>query len=121
MISLGMSSIHPTGPLRRRIMSPTLAYVSPVPWEFGVNIMRMAVVWLQSSSGLWCGLKDPVRYPFLEDSNGDGPHTQIRLNLSKTDVPQAETNRAQQSIKWYRRWAFYGHKGLFECPVRHLP
>ena len=53
VINLGMSSIRPTGPLRHRIMSPTLAYVSLVPSEFGVNIMRMAVVWLQSSSA--CG------------------------------------------------------------------
>ena len=59
VISLGMSSIHPTGPLRCRIMSATLAYISPVPYVLGVNIMRMADVWLQSSSGLWCGLKDP--------------------------------------------------------------
>ena len=39
-----------------------------------------------------------IRYPFLEDSHGDGLHAQIRLNPSKTDVPQVETNRAQQSI-----------------------
>ena len=37
------------------------------------------------------------------------------------DVLQAETNRAQQSIKWYRRWAFYGRKGFFKRPVRYLP
>ena len=49
----------PTGPLRRRIISPTLAYVIFVPSVFGVKMMRMAVVRLQSSSGLWCGLNDP--------------------------------------------------------------
>ena len=98
VISLGMSSIHPTGPLRHRIMSPMLAYVSPVPWEFGVNIIRMAVVGLQSSSGLWCRLKDPFDIHSSRTATVDGSHMQIHLNLSKTDVPQAETNRAQQSI-----------------------
>ena len=59
MISLGMSSIRPTGPLCHRTMSPTLAYVSDVPCVLGVNIMKMAVVQLQSSSDLWSGLNDP--------------------------------------------------------------
>ena len=44
VISLGMSSIHPTGPLCRRTMSPTLAYVRAVPCTLGVNTMSMAVV-----------------------------------------------------------------------------
>ena len=52
------SSIHPTGPLGHRTMSPMLAYVSDVPCILGVNIMRMAVVWLQSPLGLWSRLKD---------------------------------------------------------------
>ena len=33
-------------------------------------------------------IEGSVRYPFFEDSHGDGSHTQIRLNLSKTDVPR---------------------------------
>ena len=121
MISLGMSSIHPTGPLRHRTMSPTLTYIMlPVPCVLGVNIMRMTVIRLQSSFGLWSGLKDPSRYPFLKDSNGDGLHMQICLNLSETNVPQAETIWAHQSSKWYRRWTLYGRKGIFERPVHHL-
>ena len=51
--------MHPTGPLRRRIISPTLAYIIFVPSVLRVKMMRMAVVRLQSSSGLWCGLNDP--------------------------------------------------------------
>ena len=51
--------MRPTGPLRRRIINPMLAYVSFVPSVFGVKMMRMAIVRLQSSSGLWCGLNDP--------------------------------------------------------------
>ena len=70
--------------------------------------------------GLMVRVERPVRYPFLQDSNGDGSHTQIRLNLSETNVPQAETNRAHQGSKWYRIWTLYGCKGLFERPVRHL-
>ena len=60
--------------------------------------MRMAVVSATVFIRLVVRIEGSVRYPFLEDSHGDGSHMQIRLNLSKTDVPQAETNRAQQSI-----------------------
>ena len=65
-------------------------------------------------------IEGPVRYPFLQDRNGNGSHTQIRLNLSEMNVPQAETTRAHQSSKWYRIWTLYGRKGLFERPVHHL-
>ena len=49
-------------------------------------------------------IEAPARYPSLQDRNGDGPHIQIRLNLSKANVPQTEAIRAHQSSKWYRRW-----------------
>ena len=120
MISLGMSSIRPTGPLRRQTMSPTLAYISSVPCVLGVNIMRMAVGTATVLIGLMVRIEGPVQYPFLQDSNGDGLHMQIRLNFSETNVPQAETIRAHQSSKWYRSWTLYGRKGLFERPVCHL-
>ena len=120
VISLGMSSICPTGPLRHRIMSPMLAYVSPVPCILGINIMRMAVVWLRSSSGLWCRLKDPFDIHSSRTAMATVCIRRFIWILAKRMSPRQRPTRLNRVSNGYRRWTFYGRKGLFKHPVRHL-
>ena len=47
-------------------------------------------------------IEGSIQYPFLEDSHGDSSHVQIRLNLSKTDVPRRRPtglNRVSNGIE----------------------
>ena len=99
VMSFGISSIRPTCPLCRRMMSLTLVHFSPVPWLLGFkhdqNGSGTAVFAL--SLVLW--IEVPVLYPSLQNHNGHHPHTQGGLNLGEAYVPQVETIACSVELK----------------------